>query len=95
MKLSEVELAEVKEYIRETDNSFDGLITDIISAAKGYILSYTALSAEEADGVPELCIALKCLCADMYDSRTASVSTEKENPIVRTILNMHRRNLIG
>ncbi len=95
MKLSEISLAEIKEYIRETDGSHDGLITDIISAARGYILSYTGLSAEEADGISELCIALKCLCADMYDSRTASVSSEKENPIVRTILNMHRRNLIG
>ncbi len=95
MKLSEVSLAEVKEYIRETGDSFDSLITNIISAARGYILSYTGLSAEEADGIPELCIALKCLCADMYDARTASVSAEKKNPIVWAILDMHRRNLIG
>lgn len=94
VKLSNVSLDDVKNYIRVTGNEDDVLITDIMSAATGYILSYTELSAEEADAFPEMTIALKCLCADMYDVRTAYVSTEKENPIVRNILDMHRRNLV-
>ena len=92
--LSGVTLDEVKAYIRVTDNEDDALITDIMSAAKGYILSYTGLTADEADELSEMTIAFKCLCADMYDQRTASVSSEKENPIVRNILNMHRKNLV-
>lgn len=94
MKLSGVTLDEVKEYIRVTDNEDDALITGIMSAAKGYILSYTALTGDEADGLPEMVIVFKCLCADMYDQRTASVSSEKVNPIVRTVLDMHRKNLV-
>lgn len=94
VRLSGVTLDRVKDYIRITDNEDDRLITDIMSAARGYILSYTGLTAEEADLFPEMVIALKCLCADMYDVRTASVSTEKENSIVRNILNMHRKNLV-
>lgn len=94
VKLSNVSLDDVKNYIRVTGDEDNALITDIISAAKGYILSYTELTAEEADVFPEMTIALKCLCADMYDVRTAYVSTEKENPIVRNILDMHRRNLV-
>lgn len=94
VKLSGVTLDDVKNYIRVTDNDDDKLITDIMSAATGYMLSYTALTADEIDEFPEMVIALKCLCADMYDVRTAAVSSEKENPIVRNILNMHRKNLV-
>jgi len=94
VKLSGVTLDDVKAYIRVLDNEDDKLISDIMSAAKGYILSYTNLTAEQADELSEMIIAFKCLFADMYDVRTASVSTEKENPIVRNILNMHRRNLV-
>lgn len=94
VRLSSVTLEDVKNYIRVLDNEDDKLISDIMAAAKGYILSYTNLTAEQADEYPEMVIALKCLCADMYDVRTASVSSEKENPIVKNILNMHRRNLV-
>ena len=94
MGLSSVMLDDIKTYIRVSDNEDDALITAIMSAAKGYILSYTDLTADEADEFPEMEIALKCLCADMYDVRTATVSSEKENPIVRNILNMHRKNLL-
>ena len=97
VKLSEVTLDDVKVYIRAedvTDEAGLKLIRDIMSAAKGYILSYTSLSAERVDELPEMVIAYKCLCSDMYDVRTASVSQAKENPIVRNILNMHRNNLV-
>lgn len=94
VRLSGVTLEDVKNYIRVLDNEDDKLISDIMSAAKGYILSYTNLTAEQTDEFSEMVIAFKCLCADMYDVRTASVSAEKENPIVRNILNMHRRNLV-
>lgn len=94
VRLSGVTLDDVKNYIRVLDDEDDRIISDIMAAAKGYILSYTNLTAEQADEHPEMVIALKCLCADMYDVRTASVSSEKENPIVRNILNMHRRNLV-
>ncbi|MCM1023821.1 MAG: head-tail connector protein [Prevotella sp.] len=94
VRLSGVGLDDVKNYIRVTDHEDDKLIGDIISAARGYIFSYTGLTADEADEFPEAVIALMCLCADMYDVRTAAVGSEKENPIVRNILNMHRKNLV-
>lgn len=97
VRLSDVTLDDVKVYIRAedvTDKAGLKLIRDIMSSAKGYILSYTNLTANEIDNLPEMVIAYECLCADMYDVRTASVSQAKENPIVRNILNLHRRNLV-
>lgn len=95
MKISEVTLTEVKSYLRITDTDDDSLLEIILAAATSYILSYTALTAEEADLIPELSIALMCLCSDMYDVRTSQASNDKQNPIVSTVLNMHRRNCIG
>ena len=95
MKISEVTLTDVKNYLRITDNDDDTLLTAILAAANGYVLSYTALTAEEADTIAELPIALMCLCSDMYDVRTSQASNDKQNPIVSTVLNMHRRNCIG
>jgi len=95
MKISEVTLTEVKAYLRITDTDDDDLLEIILAAATSYILSYTALTAEEADTITELSIALMCLCSDMYDVRTSQASNDKQNPIVSTILNMHRRNCIG
>ena len=95
MKISEVTLTEVKSYLRITDTDDDSLLEIILAAATSYILSYTALTAEEADTITELSIALMCLCSDMYDVRTSQASNDKQNPIVSTVLNMHRRNCIG
>jgi len=95
MKISEVTLTEVKAYLRITDTDDDSLLEIIQAAATSYILSYTALTAEEADTITELSIALMCLCSDMYDVRTSQASNDKQNPIVSTVLNMHRRNCIG
>ena len=95
MKISEVTLTEVKSYLRITDTDDDSLLEIIQAAATSYILSYTALTAEEADTITELSIALMCLCSDMYDVRTSQASNDKQNPIVSTVLNMHRRNCIG
>ena len=95
MKISEVTLTEVKSYLRITDTDDDSLLEIILAAATSYILSFTALTAEEADLIPELSIALMCLCSDMYDVRTSQASNDKQNPIVSTVLNMHRRNCIG
>ena len=93
--LSTITLNDIKNYLRITDTDDDSLLTIIMVAATSYILSYTALTAEEADLIPELSIALMCLCSDMYDVRTSQASNDKQNPIVSTVLNMHRRNCIG
>ena len=93
--LSTITLNDVKNYLRITDTDDDSLLEIILAAATSYILSFTALTAEEADLIPELSIALMCLCSDMYDVRTSQASNDKQNPIVSTILNMHRRNCIG
>lgn len=94
MKISELTLDTVKQFLRVEHTEDDGLIGATLTAATAYALSYTGLTAEEADGLPDLTIALLVLCSEMYENRRASVETDRENPVVRTILGMHSRNLV-
>lgn len=95
MKISEVTAEDIKRYIHITDNEDDALIGNCIEAARSYILDYTALTAEEADGIPNLVYALYCICSDMYNVRDMTVQADKINRMAQCILDMHRRNLVG
>lgn len=95
MKISEVSVEDIKRYIHITDNEDDALIGNCIEAARSYILDYTALTAEEADKIPNLVYALYCICSDMYNVRDMTVQADKINRMAQCILNMHRRNLVG
>ena len=95
MKISEINVALVKEYIR--DEYTEGNVLDLIimPAAKNFISGYTGLTAEEMDGIEDLSIAFLALCTEMYDNRTYTVDESKLNPTVKTILDMHSVNLLG
>ncbi|MDU6854573.1 MAG: head-tail connector protein [Zhenhengia sp.] len=47
MKLSELDLSLVKEYLRQDGDEDDRLITAIIEASKSYICNYTGQSIEQ------------------------------------------------
>lgn len=94
MKVSEITVSDVKEYIRDTADD-DAVVADIMASAKGFIASQTGLTVDEIDEIPEMSYAFKCLCADMYDERSAVALSDKLNPIVQTIIHAHRVNMIG
>lgn len=97
MKLSEIKLSDVKEYSRIDSDDDDTIVTAIIPAAKHFVLSYTGLSADEADTHEDLSIACLCICSDMIDTRNFAVQNIKQNlnPTAEIILNMYSKNLIG
>lgn len=95
LKISEVSLEDVKRVLRADYDFDDELILQIMSAAKGYIKSYTGLVDEEIDKFPEMIHAFFCLCTDMYDNRSAQISGNiKENPCVKQILSMQAVNYL-
>lgn len=94
MKISEVTIELMREYLRaetETDNKFLGAV---MSAAKKMISSYTGIPDNELDNYEDLTIAYQIICSDMYDVRSLTVASDKMNPTVNIILNMHSRNLV-
>lgn len=96
MKISELTVSDLMNYAHEysDDPETIKLFTTIFVAAKGYIRSYTGLSDEQLDEIPDLTIVLKIIANELYDNRTMTVQNEKVNPVVKTILDMHSINLL-
>lgn len=90
MKLSEIDVPFVKEYLRQDSDEDDKLIGVILEGAKDYIVKYTGQSLEQLDDSEDLIIAVLVLVAEFYDNRTISVN-ERVNLRVNTML----ESLIG
>lgn len=94
MKLSEITVEILADYLHENPDA--SMLPIILAAAKQYILSYTKLSAEQADEYADISIAALALCGEMYENRIMSVSgTVSENPVAAQILGMYSMNLLA
>lgn len=94
MKLSDLTAADVCEYLRIDEEENDPLLHGITDAARDYILSYTGLTQDQADGHDDLVMAFLLLCQDMYDHRSAGQEDKSVNRTLDTILGMHTRSLV-
>lgn len=94
MKLSDAAIGNVKDYLRVVDDTDNTLITAIMAAAKQTVLSYTGLTAAQADDYEDLTIAYLIICSELYDNRTYTVQNDRINPAAALILNLHNRNYI-
>ena len=94
--VSMITAAELLDYVREDnpDEVAVGQIAQMKKAAVGYIMAYTGQSAEYLDEHDEFDAVLMVLVADMYDNRSLIVDSDKQNPFVMSVLDMHRVNLI-
>ena len=93
MQLSKIPVEVVKMYARVDDD--DVLLEDVIlPAAKAHVLEYTGLTAEAADKMPQLSIAVLALCAHMYDHRDMSSDRSQMNRVVESILGSNAVNLM-
>lgn len=94
MKISEITIEHVAEYLRIDEQCETDKLQPILAAAKAYISSYTGIPAAELDSYEEFYTVVMVLCQDMYDNRSYYVERNYENKTVSTILDMHRRNLV-
>ena len=90
MKLSEIDVPFVKEYLRQDGDEDDKLIGAILEGAKDYIVNYTGQSLEQLEDGEDLTIAVLVLCAEFYDNRTINV-----NDRLNLRVNMMLESLIG
>ena len=102
MKIDDISITDVVSFLRlEEDEYTPQEIQAIMAAARSFIISYTHLPVESADGrktindYDDLYIAYMVLCQDMHENRTFTVDKDKINPTVATILGMHSFNLVG
>lgn len=93
MKVSEIEVEHVAQYIKLDEYNEDELQA-ILDAAKAFIQSYTGLSKDEVDQHEDFYIVVMILCQDMHDNRCIYVDKNNLNKVVDTILGMHCVNLL-
>ena len=97
MKLSELDLALVKEYLRQDGDEDDRLIIAIIEASKSYICNYTGQGIEQLEEHEDVTIAVLVLIAEFYDNRTINVNDRlnlRMNTMLEGLLGRHSVNLI-
>lgn len=94
MKISEIKIENVKEYLRIDDDFEDNHIINSMAAAKAYIIGETGLAEEQIDEHEDLYIAYMALVQDMYDNRAMQIDKNTPNMTVDSILARHRINLI-
>lgn len=97
MKLSEIDVPFVKEYLRQDGDEDDRIIGAILEGAKDYIVKYTGQSLEQLEESEDLVIAVLVLCAEFYDNRTISVNERinlRINSMLQSLLGRYSVNLL-
>lgn len=97
MKLSELDLSLVKEYLRQDGDEDDRLIIAIIEASKSYICNYTGQSIEQLEEHEDVTVAVLVLIAEFYNNRTINVNDRlnlRMNTMLEGLLGRHSVNLI-
>lgn len=96
MKISELQVENVKHYLRltETSKEDDAFLSSILEAAKKYVSSQTNLQDKEIDEYSDLTIAVLIICQDMFDNRSMYVDKNNLNKTLDNILSMHRDSLV-
>lgn len=93
MKVSEIQVTDIVEYLR-LDEYEESHITPLLTSAKHFIRSYTGLTDTEIDQHEDFYTVVMVLCQDMYDNRVLYPDRNNLNKVVDTILGMHRNNLL-
>lgn len=94
MKISDISLETVKDYLKVENDIEDTLIDNILTASKSFIKNYTGLTDTELDDKEDISLVVLVLANEMYSNREYTVDKNTLNPIVVSILNMHSVNLL-
>ncbi len=97
MKLSEIDVPFVKEYLRQDGDEDDRLIGAILEGAKDYIVKYTGQTLEQLEEGEDLTVAVLVLCAEFYDNRTINVNDRlnlRVNMMLESLIGRYSVNLI-
>lgn len=97
MKFSEVTINDLKDYARVDHEEENILFATILEAAKSHIRTYTGLTDEKLDTLPDMTIALYVIANEMYENRTGTSidnKASKFNELLDRILGSHSVNLL-
>lgn len=94
MKISDVQISDLKQYANIYHNEDDNLFVTILAACKQFILTYTGLDSITVDTMEDLTICLFVLSNECYDNRAFVVDNTKLNFVIKQILDSHSVNYL-
>jgi hypothetical protein len=98
MKINEITISDLKNYLHVYHTEDDKLLTAILLASKAFVKNYTGLSDDNLnisdDLSDDLSMVIFILSSELYDNRTYTVDKANVNPVIQTILSMHSVNLL-
>lgn len=101
MKVSEITTADIVAFLREDMDNFSTAVERrqiemMFTAAKKYVMNYTALSESELDKSEDITMAVLILCQDFYDNRTRNLMNNESavNRTLEALLGFNDHNLL-
>ena len=101
MKVSEISIIDVIAYLRYEVEDFSEetekrQLDMMLTAAKNYVKSYTALNDNELDEREDITMAVLILCQDFYDHRSRNLMNNESavNKTLEALLGFHDHNLL-
>jgi uncharacterized phage protein (predicted DNA packaging) len=94
MKVSDINLEIIKNYLRIDGDDDDIMLEHILNASIDYVLNYTGQDMEYLNSCNDIPLAVLCLCADLYENRDYVTDKININPAISQILGSHSNNLL-
>lgn len=95
MKVSELTLDIIKQYLRVDGNDDDLLLEMLLASSIQYCTSYMGCTTQDLEKYDDVTIVILALIADSYEVRQFTTSTITLNPIMQGVLDLHCSNFIG
>lgn len=95
MKVSELTLDIIKQYLRIDGNDDDILLEMLLASSIQYCTSYMGCTNEDLEKYDDVTIVVLSLIADSYEVRQFTTSTITLNPIMQSVLDLHCGNFLG
>lgn len=95
MKVSDLTLDNIKQYLRVDGTDDDLLLNALLAASIQYCSSYMGCTSKELDKYDDVTIVVLALISDSYEVRQFTTSTVTLNPIMQGVLDLHCSNFIG
>lgn len=94
MKVSEITLETLKQYLRVDGDEDDILLGAYLDSAKEYMCSYLGCSVADLDKYAPLAVVAMAICADAYEVRQFTSTTITKNPLIEQMLAMYCGNFL-
>ena len=94
MKVSEITLPILKQYLRVDGDYDDILLQAYLDGAKEYMCSFLGCIETDLDKYAPLAVVAMAIVADAYEVRQFTSSTITKNPLIEQMLAMYCNNFL-